>query len=125
MRFVNNLKTVVLLSVMMALCMLIGRVAGGPVGMIYGLVFGCLGSVVSYFFSDRIALASVGAQEIPPGELPWLHAMVADLCQRAGLPMPRLYVFPQAAPNAFATGRGPRHAAVAVSAGMLQNFPQR
>lgn len=125
MRIWNDLKTTLLLAALMALCMGVGRVLGGQMGLVYGFVFGCLGSLVSYFMSDRIALAAVGAQEIPAGELSWLRAMVTDLCERAQIPLPRLYVFPQAAPNAFATGRNPRHAAVAISSGMLQNFPQR
>jgi heat shock protein HtpX len=121
----NQFKTAMLLGLMFALCMAVGYFIGGPRGLTMGFLFGGLGNLISYFFSDKIALAAMGAREVAPDELPWLHQMVEQLAARDGLPKPRVYVSPQAAPNAFATGRNPQHAAVAVTAGMLQSFPQR
>lgn len=123
MRFWNNTKTALLLGALMGLCMLVGHLLGGPRGMILGLLFGGVGNIIAYFFSDKIALASMGAKPLPPTELPWLHTLVEQLAERAGIPTPRLYVSPQAAPNAFATGRNPRNSAVAVTEGMLRSFP--
>src|ERR1051326_7259022 len=122
MRFANGLKTAVLLAFMMGLCMLVGRFLGGQQGLIIGFLFGGIGNLIAYFFSDKIAIASMQGREVGPDELPWLHAMVEQLASRAGIPKPRIYVCPQQAPNAFATGRNPRHAAVAVTQGML-SFP--
>lgn len=123
MRWLNHAKTAMLLGALMGLCMAVGYWVGGPQGLLFGLLFGGVGNLIAFFFSDRIALAAMGAREVPPDELPWLHEMVERLALRAGLPKPRLYVCPQAAPNAFATGRSPRHSAVAVTAGMLRSFP--
>lgn len=123
MRFVNNLKTTFLLSSLIALCMLVGHFVGGPNGVMMGFVFGGLGAVVSYFFSDKIAIAAMQGREVTYEENPALHRMVEQLAARAGLPKPRLYVCPQPAPNAFATGRNPANAAVAITEGMLRYFP--
>ncbi len=125
MRWLNNVKTAMLLGFLMALCMAVGYSAtgGSPHGMLIGFLFGGLGNLIAFFFSDKIALAVMGAKEVSAEELPWLHDMVERLALRAGLPMPRIYVCPQPAPNAFATGRGPQHAAVAVTQGLLRNFP--
>ena len=123
MRFVNNVKTAMLLGALVGLCMLIGHLLGGPQGMLIGLLFGGLGNIFAFLFSDKIAIASMRGQEVTRRDLPWLYDMIERLAQRAALPMPRLYVCPQAAPNAFATGRSPRHAAVAITQGMLQSFP--
>jgi heat shock protein HtpX len=125
MRALNNAKTAVLLGALMGLCMAVGYFVGGgsPQGVLMGFLFGGLGSVIAYFYSDKIALAAMQAREVTRGDLPWLHEIVARLAARAGLPMPRIYVCPQPAPNAFATGRGPRHAAVAVTEGLLRGFP--
>ena len=123
MRFVNNVKTTLLLGSLMGLCMLIGHWFLGPHGLIIGLLFGGVSNLVAFFLSDKIALSSMGAREIQRQDLPGLFDMVEQLCLRANLPMPRIYVCPQDAPNAFATGRSPKHAAVAVSRGMLNNFP--
>jgi heat shock protein HtpX len=124
MRFANNLKTTLLLASLMGLCMLIGHLFLGPHGVLIGLLFGGLGNLIAFFYSDKIALMSMGGREVNRSEIPWLFDMIERLSQRAGLPMPRVYVCPQAAPNAFATGRSPNHAAVAVTQGMLQNFPE-
>jgi heat shock protein HtpX len=125
MRFFNNVKTGMLLGGLMGLCMLIGYyVGGGSIqGVVMGFLFGGLGNLVAFFYSDKIALASMGAQEVARQDIPWLFDLVERLATRAGLPTPRIYVCPQAAPNAFATGRSPSHAAVAISQGMLRNFP--
>jgi len=124
MRFVNNFKTAVLLGALIGLCMLVGHYVAGPTGVLYGLLFGGLGNIVAFFFSDKIALASMGAQPVERHELPWLHDLVERLATKAGLPTPRIYVCPQAAPNAFATGRNPRNSAVAITVGMLNGFPR-
>ncbi len=125
MRFFNNVKTVFLLGSLMGLCMLVGHwIAPGPTGIMFGFLFGGLGNLIAYFFSDKIALASMRAREVSRDDVPWLFDMVERLAQRAGLPTPRVYVCPQAAPNAFATGRNPRHAAVAITEGMLRAFPR-
>ncbi|MEW6252141.1 MAG: zinc metalloprotease HtpX [Planctomycetota bacterium] len=123
MRWVNNFKTAMLLAALTALCMAVGYFAGGTNGVLMGFFFGGFMNVIAYFFSDKIALASMRAQEVPREELPWLHDMVERLAARAGIPKPRVYVSPQSAPNAFATGRNPQNAVVAVTAGMLR-FPQ-
>lgn len=124
MRFFNNVKTALLLGSMIGLCMLVGHLAGGPRGVLFGLMFGGIGNLIAFFYSDKIALMSMQARELPEGELPWLHNMIARLAERAGLPKPRIYICPQPAPNAFATGRSPSKAVVAITEGMLQNFPQ-
>jgi heat shock protein HtpX len=124
MRFANNLKTTLLLASLMGLCMLIGYLFLGPHGMLIGLLFGGLGNLIAFFYSDKIALMSMGGREVHRSDVPWLFDMIERLSQRAGLPMPRVYICPQAAPNAFATGRSPNHAAVALTQGMLRNFPE-
>ena len=125
MRWLNNVKTAILLGALMGLCIAIGYFATGgrPEGVVVGFLFGLLGNGVAFFFSDKIALAAMGAQEVTRDQAPQLYDIVEHLASRAGLPMPRVYVCPQPAPNAFATGRGPQHAAVAVTQGLLRNFP--
>ncbi len=123
MRAMNNFKTAMLLSFMMALFMAIGYFILGPRGVMFGFLFGGLSNILAFFYSDKLALAAMRAQEVRREDLPWLHDMVERLAARAGLPKPRVYVCPQPAPNAFATGRNPQHSAVAVTQGMLQNFP--
>ena len=121
-RFVNNLKTVILLGGLMGLCLAVGSMFGQH-GLILGLMFGGIMNLVAWFFSDKIALAAMQAKEVTPAEggvAAELYHMVDDLRQRANLPMPRVYICPQAAPNAFATGRSPSKAAVAVTQGALQ-----
>ena len=124
MRFANNMKTTFLLGSLMGLCMLIGHLFLGPHGVLIGLPFGGVGNLIAFFYSDKIALASMGGKEVHRQDIPWLFDMIERLCERADLPMPRIYVCPQPAPNAFATGRSPSHAAVALTQGMLQNFPK-
>ncbi len=117
---VNNLKTTMLMGSLMGLCLAIGYLIGGPTAMIFAFVFGGMLNLIAFFFSDKIALATMHAQEVGPDDDPALWGMVEQLSQRAGLPMPRVYISPAAAPNAFATGRGPRHSAVCVTAGLRQ-----
>jgi heat shock protein HtpX len=121
----NYVRTAALMSGLVALLAVGGRLVMGDQGM---LLFGGLGLVVnavSYWFSDRLALLAHRAQPVGPGEAPTLHAVVQRLTQRAGLPMPGLYIIPSATANAFATGRNPRHAAVAVTDGILQILTER
>lgn len=124
MRMQNHFKTVLLLGSLIGLCMLVGHALGGPQGLLFGLILGGVGNLIAYWFSDRIALAAMQAQPIARADAPWLVDMVERLAQRAGIPTPRVYLCPHAAPNAFATGRSPRHSAVAITAGMLRDFPR-
>jgi heat shock protein HtpX len=124
-RLGNYLKTAILLAGLTALALTVGQRLGGPTGLAYAGLFVVVMNFVSYWFSDRIALAMNGARPLPPDQLPWLHELVRDLARRAGMPMPRLYVIATATPNAFATGRNPQHAAVAVTEGILQLCDQR
>jgi len=116
----NNMKTTILMGSLMGLCLGIGYLIGGNGGLFYAFIFGGVMNLVAFFFSDKIALATMRAQEIGPDDDPALWQTVEQLSQRAGLPMPRVYISPAAAPNAFATGRGPRHSAVCVTAGLRQ-----
>jgi len=123
--FANYVRTAALMSGLVALLAIGGRLVMGDQGM---LLFGGLGLVVnavSYWFSDKLALLAHRAQPVGPAEAPTLHAVVQRLTRRAGLPMPRLYIIPSATANAFATGRNPRHAAVAVTDGILQILTER
>lgn len=120
-RLVNNVKTALLLGGLMGLFLLVGSFFGQQ-GMLFALLLGGAANIFAYFFSDRIALAAMQAQPIgpdTPGVGGELYHMVDELRQRAGLPMPKVCICPQAAPNAFATGRSPSKAAVAVTAGAL------
>src|SRR6187551_2559382 len=116
----NTLKTAVLMAGLTALLMAIGYWLGDTTGMLFAFVFAAGANFFSYWYSDKMVLAMTHAREIGPSEAPDLYAMVERLCQRAGLPMPRLYVIPDPTPNAFATGRNPEHAAVAVNQGLLE-----
>ena len=114
----NAFKTTLLLGAMTGLFLFVGEVIGGGQGLVTGFLFACVMNFVSYFWSDKIVLRSYGAQEVGPDTR--LYRIVAQLAQRAGLPMPRCYVIPEPSPNAFATGRNPQHAAVAATEGILQ-----
>ncbi len=120
----NTLKTALLLGGIGGLFVLFGRLIGGGGGMVIGLVLGLAVTMGSYWFSDKLAIKAAGAQPLPPEQLPWLHQMVAQLAHAADIPMPRLYITPSPQPNAFATGRNPDNAAVAVTAGILQALDQ-
>ena len=114
----NTVKTTLLLGFMTGLFLLVGELIGGGQGLVVGFLFAVVTNFVSYFWSDKIVLRSYGAQEV--GADHRLYRIVAHLAQRAGLPMPRVYIIPEASPNAFATGRNPQHAAVAATEGILQ-----
>ncbi len=115
----NILKTTLLLTVMTLLFMLAGQALGGERGMLMALVFAAIMNFVSYFFSDKIALAAYRAQPITRDELPRVYNIVERLAQKVGLPTPKVYLIPTDSPNAFATGRNPQHASVAVTQGIL------
>ena len=119
----NNLRTFVLLAGLVSLCVLAGQLIGGSQGLVFGLVVGGFMSLGSYFFSDRIVLRMYGARVVTAQEAPELYAMVDRLRQRAGLPMPKVAITPAEQPNAFATGRNPSHAVVAVTQGILKYMP--
>src|SRR5574341_1360573 len=116
----NTLKTTALLAALTVLFILIGGMVGGEQGMVVAFVFAGLMNFASYWWSDRIVLWMYGAQEVTEAEAPELHSLVRRLAQRAGLPMPRVYIIPTDTPNAFATGRNPEHAAVAATEGILR-----
>ncbi|CAN5577512.1 zinc metalloprotease HtpX [soil metagenome] len=115
----NNLNTTMLLAGLGGLCMAVGYLLGGPTGLTIGLLIGLGVCGVSYWGSDRIAIKSANAIEVTAEQMPQYHAIMRDLCLRAGMPMPRLYVSRNPQPNAFATGRSPDHAAVCVTEGLL------
>ena len=114
----NMLKTFVLMAVLTALFMAAGQALGGSQGMTMAFIMALAMNFFAYWFSDKMALAMSGAREVSPQEEPELHRLVESLASRAGLPKPRVYVMPQETPNAFATGRNPKHSAVAVTAGL-------
>jgi heat shock protein HtpX len=114
------IKTLFLLTALTLLLVLGGDAIAGQQGMTFGLIIAVVMNGVTYFFSDKIALRSSGAQPVTRDELPRLYAVMERLVGKANLPMPKLYVIPQPAPNAFATGRNPSHASVAVTAGLME-----
>ena len=122
--FRNNLKTLVLLTALGALFIGIGGAVGGNGGLVIGLLIALVFVGGSYWFSDKIAVKAAGAVPVSEAEAPQLYAIVRDLTQRASLPMPSVYLSPAAQPNAFATGRNPQHAAVAVTQGLMQVVDQ-
>src|SRR5436189_3706843 len=113
-------RTTFLLVALTLLLMLIGQVFGGRGGMTIALGFAVVLNALAYFFSDKIALMSSGAKPVTREQLPRLYAVMERLAAKSNIPVPKLYVVPEAAPNAFATGRNPRHASVAVTEGLLQ-----
>jgi heat shock protein HtpX len=123
--FSNTLKTFTLLAALGGLLVLVGGFLGGRSGMVIALLFALAMNAFVYWKSDSLALRANGARELGPDELPRVRAIVASLAQRAGLPMPRLYVIDRPEPNAFATGRDPNHAAVAVTTGILDVMDDR
>lgn len=117
----NNFKTVLLLGGLMGLFIAVGAIWGTE-GMILGLLFGGVMNFIAFWFSDTIAIKSMRGKEITREQGGWLYDMVAELAQRAKLPMPRVYICPHQAPNAFATGRSPKKAAVAFTQGLLSSM---
>src|SRR6185295_9635636 len=114
----NVVKTAFLLGALSALFLFLGEALGGAQGLMLGFAFAVVSNFVSYWFSDKIVLAMYRAKEVGPDHR--LYRTVAILAERAGLPMPRVYLIPDPSPNAFATGRNPQHAAVAATEGILQ-----
>ena len=117
--FTNTFKTFILLAFLGAVFIGIGAIFGTG-GLLIGAALGLLFVGGTYWFSDKIAVAAARAKPVSPEEAPRLYEIVSDLARRDGLPMPRLYVSPEAQPNAFATGRGPKTAVVCVTQGILQ-----
>src|SRR5262245_9866364 len=116
----NALKTTLLLGLMTGLLMWVGDLVGGPRGLVLGLVIAGGMNLVSYWFSDKIVLKMYGARPLTDGEAPELFAVVRELAAAAQMPMPAVYLIPSESPNAFATGRSPAHAAVAVTEGIMR-----
>jgi heat shock protein HtpX len=114
----NGLKTVLLLGLMSGLLLVLGEALGGADGLFLGFLFAAVMNFASYWFSDKIVLRMYRAREVGADHA--LYRVVANLAQRAGLPMPRVYIIPDQSPNAFATGRNPQHAAVAATEGLLR-----
>ncbi|MBB5870557.1 heat shock protein HtpX [Allocatelliglobosispora scoriae] len=116
----NGLKTAALLGLLTAMILAVGYWLGGSTGLMIAVVISLVMNGVSYFFSDKLALRSMGAQPVTEQQFPALYQMVRELSQQAGKPMPRLYMSPTSQPNAFATGRNPENAAVCVTEGITQ-----
>jgi heat shock protein HtpX len=121
----NGLKTAALLAVLTALLVLIGGALGGQGGMVIAFAFAVIMNMGSYWFSDKIALKMAGAHEVTEDEAPELYALVRELTQYARLPMPKVAIMEELAPNAFATGRDPNHAVVAVTTGIMRILDRR
>ncbi|MFN8529335.1 MAG: zinc metalloprotease HtpX [Anaerolineae bacterium] len=118
MQFTNTLKTTLLLGTLTGLLVAIGSALGGTGGMFLAFGFAILMNMGAWFFSDKLALSMSGAKEVSPADAPELHRMIDQLAARANLPKPRVYLIDSPMPNAFATGRDPQHAAVAVTTGI-------
>lgn len=116
----NTLRTTLLLALLTGLIVGIGGYLGGRTGMVIAFLFAIVMNFGSYWFSDRIVLRMYRASEVDPAQAPGLYRIVEDLAQRAGLPTPRVFIIPSESPNAFATGRNPEHAVVAVTQGLLR-----
>lgn len=119
MKILNTFKTMFFLTTLVLLFGFIGMMIGGKSGMIIALILAGLMNFVTYWFSDKIVLSMYGAKEVQYADQPKLYSMVQNLAQRAGLPMPRVYIIPTDTPNAFATGRDPQHGAVAMTEGIM------
>ena len=115
----NNIKTAFLLTAMTVFLVLVGQALGGRSGAVLAFCFAGAMNFISYFYSDKIAIMSSGAQPVTREQLPRVYQIVERLCAKTGLPMPKIFVIPTDSPNAFATGRNPEHASVAVTAGIL------
>jgi len=121
----NMVKTAVLMAGIMALFGAVGSVIGGQQGMLMALGFGLVSNFFAYWFSDKLVLKMYKAKQVDETTAPQFYRMVAELAQRAGLPMPKVYLIEEAAPNAFATGRNPQNAAVAATTGILRVLSER
>jgi heat shock protein HtpX len=116
----NTLKTTLLLGLLTGLILWFGGYAGGQGGIMIAFIFAMMMNLGAYWFSDKIVLSMYRAREVDPGQAPGLYRMVERLSQKAGLPTPRVFVMPSESPNAFATGRNPQHAVVAVTQGIMR-----
>ena len=116
----NQFKTFILMLVLTGIFILVGTAIGGRSGAIYAFIFAALMNFFTYWFSDKIVLRMYRAQQVTQGEAPELYGIVAQLTSKASLPMPKIYIMENETPNAFATGRNPEHAAVAVTSGILR-----
>lgn len=116
----NQFKTFILMLVLTGIFILVGTAIGGRSGAIYAFIFAALMNFFTYWFSDKIVLRMYRAQQVTQGEAPELYGIVAELTSKASLPMPKIYIMENETPNAFATGRNPEHAAVAVTSGILR-----
>ncbi|MBQ7457458.1 MAG: zinc metalloprotease HtpX [Desulfovibrio sp.] len=116
----SQIKTILLLGILSAFLLLLGNVLGGQTGTLIALVLALCMNLGSYWFSDSLVLSMYHARETTPDDAPFLHEIVGTLARRARIPMPRIYIVPEESPNAFATGRDPEHAAVAVTEGLLR-----
>ena len=116
----NQFKTFILMLVLTGIFILVGTAIGGRSGAIYAFVFAGLMNFIMYWFSDKIVLRMYRAQQVTQGEAPELYQIVGELVNKASLPMPKVYIIDNDTPNAFATGRNPEHAAVAVTSGILR-----
>ncbi len=121
----NNVKTVFLLVLLSGVFLGLGFVLGGQVGLVFALIFAGVMNIGSYWFSDKLALKMTGAREVTQDEEPHLHRIVDEVSAMAGLPKPRVYVIQNDSPNAFATGRNAKHAAVAATTGILRILDDR
>ena len=121
----NRLKTIILLASLTALLMWAGQVLGGSAGLWFALVAAAIMNIGAYWFSDKIVLRMYHAREVNQGQAPELHAVVQDLAIRADIPTPKVYIIPEEAPNAFATGRNPQNGIVAVTEGLLRILDRR
>lgn len=115
----NFFRTLFFLTVLTMIFMLLGRWAGGSAGMTYAFLFACIMNFGAWWFSDKIVLGMYRAHPVSEFEAPEIYTVVHELTRRAGLPMPRVYVIPSVSPNAFATGRNPRHASIAMTQGIV------
>jgi heat shock protein HtpX len=118
----NSIKTFLLLGLLTVLILWVGNIVGGRAGVVIALILAVAMNGYSYWYSDKMVLYSTGAQEVLPEHAPEIYGLVAGLARRAGLPVPRVYIVPEGAPNAFATGRDPEHAAVAFTEGILETL---
>lgn len=116
----NYIKTAMLMVILTLLLVFAGGALGGKSGMTFALIMAFLMNFITYFFSDKIVLKMYKAREVAEAEAPVLHRIVRRLSQKAGMPMPKVYIIPDMSPNAFATGRNPNHAAVAATEGIMQ-----
>ena len=119
----SQLKTLMLMAALSALLIVMGGALGGQNGILIALFFAVIMNVGSYWYSDKIVLSMYRAQELAPEDAPVVHRIVEELAHNAGVPKPRLYIVPQEAPNAFATGRDPQHGVIAVTAGIMRLLP--